>query len=77
VLGDKERLINILLNGLQGEITVQGKKYNGLMPPFGHLNDHAIASILTLIRTRYRNDASAVTSVEVKQVREKNAAAKK
>ncbi|MBL7696508.1 MAG: PQQ-dependent sugar dehydrogenase [Chitinophagaceae bacterium] len=72
VTGDKERLIKILLNGLQGEITVNGKKYNGLMPPFNHLDDHALASILTNIRSRYNNNASAVTSEEVKSVREKN-----
>lgn len=70
VTGDKDRLIKILLNGLQGEITVAGKKYNGLMPPFGHLEDHAIASILTNIRSRYNNNASAVTSEEVKKVRQ-------
>jgi mono/diheme cytochrome c family protein len=72
VTGDKDRLIKILLNGLQGEITVAGKKYDGLMPPFGHLDDHAIASILTIIRSRYKNNASAVTSDEVKKVREAN-----
>lgn len=71
VTGDKDKLISILLNGLQGEITVAGKKYNGLMPPFGHLDDHDLASILTNIRSRYKNNASAVTSDEVKKVREK------
>jgi glucose/arabinose dehydrogenase/mono/diheme cytochrome c family protein len=69
VNGDKDRLIRILLNGLQGEITVSDKKYNGLMPPFNHLDDHAIASILTVIRTRFKNDAGPVNSNEVKQVR--------
>lgn len=72
VLGDKTRLINILLNGLQGEITVNGKKYNGLMPQFGHLDDHAIASILTHIRTRFKNNAPPVSSVEVMKVRTQN-----
>lgn len=70
VKGDKDRLIRILLNGLQGEITVKDKKYNGLMPQFSHLDDHAIASILTYIRTRMKNDATPVTSIEVKKVRE-------
>lgn len=70
VTGDKTRLINILLNGLEGEITVNGKKYNGLMPQFSHLDDHAIASILTFIRSRFKNDAPPVSSVEVKKARE-------
>jgi glucose/arabinose dehydrogenase/mono/diheme cytochrome c family protein len=69
VTGDKERLIKILLNGLDGEITVAGKKYNGLMPQFGHLDDYAIASILTYIRTHFKNNAPPVSSVEVMKVR--------
>lgn len=69
VTGDKDRLIKILLNGMQGEIEVNGKKYNGLMPQFGYLNDHAIASILTFIRTRFKNDAGPVSSLEVADVR--------
>jgi mono/diheme cytochrome c family protein len=70
VTGNKDTLIGILLNGLKGEITVKGKKYNGLMPPFGHLNDHAIASLATYIRTRFRNDADGVSALEVKKVRD-------
>jgi len=70
VTGDKNRLIGILLNGLQGEITVQDKKYNGLMPQFSHLDDHSVASVLTYIRTRFNNEATPVTSIEVKKVRE-------
>ena len=42
------------------------------MPPFSHLDDHALASILTNIRSSYRNNASAVSSNEVKKVREAN-----
>lgn len=72
VTGDKTRLINILLNGLEGEITVNGKKYNGLMPQFSHLDDHAIAALLTHIRSRFKNNAPPVSSVEVKKAREAN-----
>ena len=71
VLGDKVRLIGILLNGLQGEITVNDTKYEGLMPQFGHLDDYALASVLTFIRTRFKNDASPITPDEVKAVRDK------
>lgn len=68
VVGDKERLIRILLNGLQEEILVNGKTYNGIMPQHNHLDDHAIASILTYIRTRF-NKAGVVNSLEVNKVR--------
>jgi len=70
VSGDKERLIGIILNGLQGEVKVSGKIYNGLMPAHaGTLDDHAIASILTYVRQRFGNKASAVSMPEVAKVR--------
>jgi glucose/arabinose dehydrogenase len=69
VTGDKDRLIGIVMNGLQGEITVKDKKYNGLMPQFSHLDDNAIASILTYVRKRFRNNASPVNATEVEKVR--------
>jgi len=70
VTGDKNRLINIILNGLQGEIKVSGKTYNGFMPPHGEiLDDHAIASIATYIRNKFGNDTGHVKTLEVETVR--------
>jgi len=69
VTGEEKRLIGILLNGLQGEIKVNGKSYNGLMPQNSHLDDHAIASILTYIRTRFGNRAASVNALQVTKVR--------
>jgi len=69
VIGEEKRLIGILLNGLQGEIKVNGKSYNGLMPQNSHLDDHAIASILTYIRTRFGNRAASVNALQVMKVR--------
>jgi mono/diheme cytochrome c family protein len=70
VAGDKERLIGVLLNGLQGEIKVNGKTYNGVMPAHGGvLDDHAVASILTYVKKRFSKENSAVTSAEVAKIR--------
>ena len=70
VTGDKNRLINIILNGLQGPVEVNGKTFNGFMPPHKNiLDDHAIASIATYIRGRFGNKASMVYTTEVTQVR--------
>lgn len=70
VTGDKERLIAVILNGLQGEIKVNGKTYDGLMPAHGgFLDDHAIASILTYVKRRFNKDNSPVASMEVTKVR--------
>jgi mono/diheme cytochrome c family protein len=70
VNGDRERLIKVILNGLQGEIKVNGKTYNGVMPAHkDNLDDHAIASILTYINKRFNKKDSVVTAAEVKKVR--------
>jgi len=69
VAGDEERLINIVLNGYQGEINVNGKSYNGIMPANTHLDDHAIASILTYIRSRFAKKRDPVSELQVSKVR--------
>ena len=69
VKGDPERLIDVVLNGLQGEITVNGKSWNGLMPKNDHLDDHAIASIITYIRRNFNNKSSPVSTLLVSKVR--------
>jgi mono/diheme cytochrome c family protein len=70
VVGDHERLIKVLLNGLQGEIKVNGKTFNGVMPAHGaFLDDHAIASILTYVKKSFNKENTPILSEEVKKVR--------
>ncbi|MEN7546692.1 cytochrome c [Rapidithrix thailandica] len=69
VAGDEERLINIMLNGLDGEITVNGVKYEGNMPPVSYLSDAEIANVLSYVRQSFGNDAPAVTEEAVAKVR--------
>jgi mono/diheme cytochrome c family protein len=70
VTGEETRLIDVVLNGLQGEIIVNGRSYNGLMPQNRHLDDHAIASVLTYIRGNFGNKAAPIDALKVKKVRE-------
>ena len=69
VLGDKTTLINILLNGMDEEIEVNGEFYDNVMPPQSHLKDQQIADVLTYIRNSFGNKASAITEDEVKKLR--------
>lgn len=71
VNGDKERLIEITLNGMSGKIEVNGQTYNGLMPPHSHLSDKQIADVLTYVRQSFGNSASEITVEEVQKVRNK------
>ena len=69
VTGNKERLITVVLNGLQGPLEINGETYNSVMPAHRFLKDEDIATILTYIRKSFGNQASAVSEEEVKTVR--------
>ena len=72
VLGDKTRLINILLNGMQQPITVKGKQFNGLMPSHRFLSDKDLAMVLTYIRQNFNNNSSEILPAEVERERTKS-----
>ncbi len=67
--GDKTKLIRIVLNGLTGPVTVEGRTYNNVMPPWKMKSDAEIAAVLTYVRSHFGNNASAVTADEVAQQR--------
>jgi mono/diheme cytochrome c family protein len=71
VTGQKNRLINVILKGLEDPIEVNGEEYSNPMPPMPHLTDQEIADVLTYIRNSFGNKASAVTPAEVKALRPK------
>jgi mono/diheme cytochrome c family protein len=69
VLGDKEKLIGIILNGLKN-VDINDETYNNPMPALGSvLKDQEIADVLTYVRNSFGNKASAITAAEVKAVR--------
>lgn len=70
ISSDRLSLIGLILNGLQGEIEVNGELYNGVMPPHNFLKDEEIATILTFIRQNFGHNADSITSEEVKAYRE-------
>ncbi len=67
------RMIRLVLNGLQGPITVKGQSFNNTMVPWNMLSDEEIAAVITYVRQNkeWGNNASAVTPAQVKAVREK------
>lgn len=68
-MADKSRSMAILLNGLQGKVTVNGKEYDSLMPPMSHLADDDLANILTFVRNSWGNSGDAVTAKEMSVMR--------
>ena len=71
VLGDKKKLINILLNGMDEGIEINGETFNSVMPAQAMLSDREIADVLTYVRNSFGNKASAVNVAEVKKQRGK------
>ena len=70
VTGSPETLARILLNGMQGPITVQGQTYNGLMPAWRDaLSDAEIAAVATFIRQWETNEAPPVDPGLVAELR--------
>jgi len=70
VIGDKKRLIQLVLNGLEGQIEVNGLSFNNSMPQHSFLKDEEIANVLTYIRQNFGNKASAIGTEEVQAVRD-------
>ena len=70
VTGSEERLVRIVLHGLQGPITVKGNEYNNVMAPLGAvLKDEQIANVLSYIRQEWGNTAPDVEPATVARIR--------
>ncbi|MCJ7557913.1 MAG: copper-containing nitrite reductase [Gammaproteobacteria bacterium] len=70
LLADKQRVIEVVINGIAGPITVNDEDYNSVMPPMSHLNDDEIANILTYVYNSWGNQGGVVSIAEVTAVRE-------
>ena len=70
VLGDKETLIKILLNGSSEGLEVKGQTYSNNMPAFDYLKNQEVADVLSYIRNNFGNKAEAIIASEVQKVRE-------
>ena len=67
VTGDPKKVVTVLLNGLHGEIVVNGQKFNGVMPAWkASLSKKDIADVATYIRSSWGNKASAVKEADIK-----------
>lgn len=70
MMKDKKRAIGVVINGLTGDLVVNGQPYNGVMPALG-LNDDDVANVLTYVRNSWGNKGDLVTVKEVKASRGK------
>ncbi|HTQ30235.1 MAG TPA: cytochrome c [Opitutaceae bacterium] len=76
VQGTPDRVIRIVLFGLQGKVSVKGNEFSSgvVMPAFGPTgtfgwSDEKIADVLTYIRQEWGNKASQITPEQVAAIR--------
>ncbi|MDI1320657.1 MAG: cytochrome c [bacterium] len=75
--GSEERVIRIVLHGLNGPIKVEGKDFNNVMAPLGEaLKDEQIANAISYVRASWGNNAPEVTPEAVAKVRAETAGRK-
>jgi len=66
---DVNRAIKTVLNGLTGEVVVNGKKFNSVMPSQKALSDQDIADVLTYVYSSWGNSKKVVKPAQVKALR--------
>jgi mono/diheme cytochrome c family protein len=71
VLGDKTKLVQVILKGMKEEVEINGEFYENVMAAHDYLTDQEIADVTTFIRNSFGNKASIITAAEVKGIRAK------
>ena len=66
---DKQKVLASILKGITGEITVNGQKFNGVMPAMSHLTDADVANIVTFIYASWGNPGGAIGHKDVAAAR--------
>ncbi|MBV9333323.1 MAG: cytochrome c [Candidatus Eremiobacteraeota bacterium] len=70
VAGNPIAVIAIVKNGIDGRVEVNGQAYSGIMPRWkGVLSDEQIASVITYIRSSWKNHAPGVSVAQVQSVK--------
>ena len=67
--GVSEKLIKVLLQGMEGPAEVLNKPYNNTMPAHAFLTNEQAAQVLTYIRNNFGNNAAPISASEVDAVR--------
>ena len=60
VQGDERVVANILLHGINGDITVAGAAFKGAMPSFRQLGDAELAAVASYVRSEWSNQAPPI-----------------
>jgi cytochrome c551 len=70
MLADQKHVACLIRNGMEGEITVNGIKYNQAMPSNKQLSDLEIAEIMTYIYNSWGNSTGLIAVKDVNKLLE-------
>ncbi len=60
LLADPDRAVGVVVRGLQGEVTVNGQKFNSVMPAMTQLSDQQIADVVTYVLNSWGNKGGSI-----------------
>jgi nitrite reductase (NO-forming) len=69
IKANPKALASVILHGLQGPVTVNGKEYNSIMPPMTQLTDDEVANISTYVLNSWGNPGGRVTEADAAAAR--------
>jgi|GEM_PF-3206748 len=69
VAGDAGRMVEVLLYGVQGKITVHGEKYDLVMPPQAALNSEQVADVANYVRNSWGNVGKKIDASFVEKIK--------
>ncbi len=69
IAADRKRVPMVILRGLSGKVTVNGRDYNSVMPPMSQLTDDEVANISTFVLNSWGNGGGRVTKAEAAAIR--------
>ncbi len=69
IAANPKRIADIILHGLTGAVTVNGKDYNSVMPPMSQLTDDEVANIGTYVLNSWGNPGGRIMKAEVAERR--------
>ncbi len=69
LLADGKRGVRAVIEGVTGELVVNGKKYNSVMPHLNYLTDEQVADVVTYVLNSWGNDGGVIVPEQVAEVR--------
>jgi nitrite reductase (NO-forming) len=69
IAADPKRVVNAMLHGVSGKVTVNGVEYNSVMPPMTQLTDDEVANIATFVLNSWGNAGGQVTKDQAADAR--------